>query len=58
MQVQHHPVLLAMIITVNLDYLQDKIGYMFYIPVIHCGMDNNVMEMKDHVALTLRCHGL
>ena len=47
-----------MIIIVNLDYLQDKIGKQSYLLMIHCGMDKCVMEMKDHVVLTLGCHGL
>ena len=30
---------------------------MSYTSMIHYGMDNNVMEMKDYVVLTLTCHG-
>ena len=30
-------------------------GNMSYILMIHYGMDNNVMEMKNHV-LTLKCY--
>ena len=30
----------------------------FYPSYIFIKIDNNVMEMKDHVILTLRCHGL